>query len=317
MLPLSSMPDLALVEDGEQVSLRGAGFNIDFGKTRGIITSYIVEGRSLIKAGPQENYYRAPTDADLLMGNPPANIHRWRAAGLDRLERRLRAFEVRQINKKIIEVRTHAWLCAAGKNTGIESEIVYRVYGNGEVVLDNKVLVDQQLPFIPRVGLELVLPGEYEQLAWYGRGPHENYIDRKKGAALGRYKSTVADQFTPYVYPSECGGKEDVRWLALTDRDGAGLMVIALDQLHVDALHYTIQDLEEARHLYALKPRQEVILHLDGWHMGVGGDDGWAAQVHQEFLIFPGKYRFALRLKPINPQGDPAALGRTQIEGVF
>jgi beta-galactosidase len=251
------------------------------------------------------------------MGNPPANIHRWRAAGLDRLERRLRAFEVRQINKKIIEVRTHAWLCAAGKNTGIESEIVYRVYGNGEVVLDNKVLVDQQLPFIPRVGLELVLPGEYEQLAWYGRGPHENYIDRKKGAALGRYKSTVADQFTPYVYPSECGGKEDVRWLALTDRDGAGLMVIALDQLHVDALHYTIQDLEEARHLYALKPRQEVILHLDGWHMGVGGDDGWAAQVHQEFLIFPGKYRFALRLKPINPQGDPAALGRTQIEGVF
>jgi beta-galactosidase len=184
-------------------------------------------------------------------------------------------------------------------------------------VLDNKVLVGERLPFVPRIGLELTLPRELDQLTWYGRGPHENYVDRKMGAAVGLYKSTVADQFTPYVYPSECGGKEDVRWLTLTHLDGAGLMVIGLDKLHFDALHYSIRDLAEARHIYALTPRDEVILHLDGWHMGVGGDDGWMAPVHTEFLIFPGRYRNAFRIKPVTAQDDPSTLGRSLIGQEF
>ena len=174
-------------------------------------------------------------------------------------------------------------------------------------------MISPQFPFVPRIGVELVLPGALERLAWYGRGPHENYVDRKCGAALGLYESTVSDQFYPYVYPSECGGKEDVRWIALTDDDGAGLMVIAEDKLHFDALHYTIQDLERAGHPYELTRLDEVVLHLDGWHMGVGGDDGWTSQVHKEFLIQPGEYRYAVRLRPISAQDDVSALGRTVI----
>jgi beta-galactosidase len=134
---------------------------------------------------------------------------------------------------------------------------------------------------------------------------------------VGLYHSSVTDQFTPYVYPSECGGKEDVRWLTLTNQSGAGLMVIGLDKLHVDALHYTIQDLAQAGHPYELTPLDEVILHLDGWHMGVGGDDGWWSQVHEEFRIYPGKYHFGLRLRPISEGDDPSALGRTAIQGVL
>jgi beta-galactosidase len=131
------------------------------------------------------------------------------------------------------------------------------------------------------------------------------------------YKSPVADQYTPYVFPSECGGKEDVRWLALTDAAANGLMVTALDSLHVDALHFSIRDLEQARHTYDLTPRDEVILHLDGWHMGVGGDDGWACQVHKEFLIFPGRYHFGFKLRAIKGETDLASLSRTQIQGTF
>jgi beta-galactosidase len=129
--------------------------------------------------------------------------------------------------------------------------------------------------------------------------------------------STVTEQFTPYVYPSECGGKEDVRWLALTDRGGSGLLIVGQDKLHFDALHYSINDLTQARHLDALHPRDEVILHLDGWHMGVGGDDGWMAQVHKEFLIMPGKYHFAFQLQPLMGQDDPSRLARTKVEGEF
>jgi len=82
-------------------------------------------------------------------------------------------------------------------------------------------------------------------------------------------------------------------------------------------LHFSIRDLEQARHTYDLTARDEVILHLDGWHMGVGGDDGWMCQVHKEFLIFPGKYHYGLRLRAVSAKDDLASLSRTRIEGTF
>jgi beta-galactosidase len=94
-------------------------------------------------------------------------------------------------------------------------------------------------------------------------------------------------------------------------------MVIGLDKIHTDALHYSIQDLAAARHPYELTRLDEVILHLDGWHMGVGGDDGWHSQVHPEFLIQPGKYHFSLCLKPVTGGDNLSSLGRSGIEGNF
>jgi beta-galactosidase len=317
VLRLTEMPKLTMTEDDEQVKIQGEDFLISFDKAAGSLAQFVVRGTALIKTGPRENYYRAPTDIDLLMGNPPANVHKWRAAGLDRLERKLVCFENIQINPHVVQVRVVARLRAEGKAEGIDSEIVYRVFGNGEIALENSVSIAERLPFVPRVGLELVLPGELEHLTWYGRGPHENYVDRKKGAAVGRHQSTVTDQFTAYVYPSECGGKEDVRWLTLTNQSGTGLLVIGLDKLHIDALRYTVEDLAQAGHPYELTALDEVILHLDGRHMGVGGDNGWWSQVHEEFLILPGKYHYGLRLRPIFQGDDPAALGRTAIEGVL
>ena len=233
----------------------------------------------------------------------------------------------------------HSRICAPDQQAGFDSEITYRVFGNGEISISNTVTVDERPPsvppaeleslppellgkdrrkyFVPRVGVELNLPGALENLTWYGRGPHENYVDRKIGAAVGHYQSTATEQFTPYVYPSECGGHEDTRWLALTDQAGNGLMVVGLDNLHFDALHYSIRDLAEAKHIVALQPRDDVILHLDARHMGVGGDDGWWSPVHPEFLVYPGIYRFAYKLKPITKQDDLSDVARIKIEGEF
>ena len=327
-IPLAELAELELVEGSDQVTLLGSGFKVVFNKIEGQLIAWQAGGLELIQAGPVENFYRAPTDFDLLMGNPPASIHKWRAAGLDRLERRVLDFEVfPHVGKKVIEVRVSSFLCAEGKQDGIHSQMVYRVYGNGEIVLSDQVLASERLPYLPRIGLELRLPRQLDQMTWFGRGPHENYVDRKLGAAVGVYHSTVADQLTPYVYPSECGGREDVRWLTLTDRSGCGLLVADLVDhqgssptravgqrgLHVDALHHTTQDLEEARHLYRLKPCDAVILHLDGWHMGVGGDDGWMASVYEEFLLYPGRYFYSLRLRPVTSGDDPAALRRATL----
>jgi beta-galactosidase len=314
-IALSVLPDLSMYVEKDQVKISGDDFLVVFRKDDGVITSYCTHDQELLIDGPRENFYRAPTDFDLLMNNPPAPIHKWRAAGLDRLVRTVISFQAAQINPKMAEVRVLSWLCATGKQDGITSEIVYHVYGNGEIVIENKVSINERMPFLPRIGVELKLPPQLDNLTWYGRGPHENYVDRKHSAAVGYYRSTVADQFTPYVYPGECGGKEDVRWLTLTDQEGAGLLVIGMDALHFDALPYSIQDLAEAKHINALQPRPEIYLHLDGWHMGVGGDDGWSAQVHKEFLIFPGTYRYKFRLKPLSTQDNPSQLARAKIEG--
>jgi beta-galactosidase len=103
-----------------------------------------------------------------------------------------------------------------------------------------------------------------------------------------------------------------VRWLTLSSPGGKGLMVIASDLLHIDALHYSTQDLAAARHPHELTRLDWVILHLDGWHMGLGGDTGWTANVHPEFLIQPGDYCFSFRMRPVNESDDPAVLARTK-----
>ena len=149
------------------------------------------------------------------------------------------SFAAVQVNPKLVEVRVQSRLCATDQPEGFNSEIIYHVFGNGEIAITNTVVIDERPPFVPqegrelfnsgwlgnntwkfyvpRVGVELHLPRALENLTWFGRGPQENYADRKLGAAVGHYQSTVTEQFVPYVYPGECGGKEDARWLALTD----------------------------------------------------------------------------------------------------
>lgn len=310
ILAPTAMDHLELIDDPVLLTIQGSGFIVVFNKDTGLIHSFQAHGHDLLKSGPSENFYRAPTDFDLLMGNPNASIHRWRAAGLDRLVRKQTRFEVTRISPQAIQVRSMAHLAPEDKPHGIDSQVTYRLYGNGEIALEERVSLDDNLPYVPRIGLELILPRELDQLTWFGRGPHENYADRKLGAAVGVYHSTVTEQATPYVYPGECGGKEDVRWLTLTDPAGNGLMVIGMDKFHFDALHFTIQDLENAKHTASLTPRDSVILHLDGRHMGVGGDDGWMASVHNEYLIFPGIYTYSLRLRPVTAEDDPSELGR-------
>jgi beta-galactosidase len=311
VLPIVDVPAVSTSGSADLFLVEGGRCRLAFDRAQGKIVSYQVGDRVMLVSGPVECYYRAPTDIDLLMGNPPANVHKWQAAGLDRLAREVTGFEVTQPEPHLVEVEIRSRVCAPDQTRGIDSRILYQVWSSGQIAIENAVHIDQDMPFVPRVGVELIIAQGFESLAWYGRGPHENYVDRKHGAAVGVYHSTVSEQFTPYVYPSECGGKEDVRWLALRDERGEGLLFVAEDRLHIDALHYTVQDLAAARHPYELTPREEVILHLDGWHMGVGGDNGWTSQVHPEFLIQPGDYRYAFRIVPLGAGDDPSALYRT------
>jgi len=164
-------------------------------------------------------------------------------------------------------------------------------------------------PEIPRFGVRFALAGKYENLQWYGRGPHENYTDRKTSAFIDLYQSTVAEQYFPYIRPQENGCKTDNRWMMLTDDKGNGVLVDGLPEFSFSALHNSIEDFDQGtkqnyRHTYDIQLRDEIFVTLDLKQMGVGGDDSWGARPHQQYLLPAGDYTFSFRLKSIR-QNSP------------
>jgi beta-galactosidase len=200
--------------------------------------------------------------------------------------------------------------------TRFDCHHTYTIYGSGDVLVGAHVVPSGELPPLPRVGLQMSLPGEYNALDWYGRGPHETYADRKLGAQVGVYGGTVDDQYMPYIRPQENGNKIETRWAALSAGDGAGLLVVGMPLLNVSAHHFTAQDLTQARHTYELKRRDEIILNLDYAQDGLGnGSCGAQAGVLPQYLLEPREVRYSLRLRPFSRQeASPAELSKRVIE---
>ncbi len=184
-----------------------------------------------------------------------------------------------------------------------DCDYIYNIHGNGEVVIDTHVLPGNGLPFLPRIGLEMHLPGVYDHFAWYGRGPHETYADRKEGAPVGVYHGTVAEQYVPYIVPQENGNKTDVRWITLTDPAGIGLFASGSDLLEVSVHHFTPEDLEVAQHTHELIPQEEIILHLDFGQSGLGSASCGPGRL-EKYKIQPEEVSFRIRLCPFSTHGS-------------
>jgi beta-galactosidase len=166
-------------------------------------------------------------------------------------------------------------------------------------------------PELPRFGVRFALPGKYENISWFGRGPHENYVDRNISAFIDLHESTVGEQYFPYIRPQENGYKTDIRWMALTDDSGIGLLIDGLPLFSGSALHNSIEDFDQGtkrmnRHTIDISPKNQVFVTIDLKQMGVGGDDSWGALPHPQYLLPAGDYSFKFRLKPyVVGQFDP------------
>jgi len=179
---------------------------------------------------------------------------------------------------------------------------------------------DKNFVYIPVAGMELRVPGTYERMTFFGRGPEENYQDRAHGTLVGRYATTVTDNFVPYVKSSETGNRTGVRWISLTDEAGAGLLAVsAPDPLEVSALHYTAAELDRRVHPYELNALEDTVLRLNAVQIGVGGDNSWSRIVpHEQYLPCAETYRFGFVLAPLEAGDDPMALSvrlRTRAAG--
>lgn len=293
--------ELTPTTTGWQVRAGALAFTVN--RERGLISNLTRNGEVLLLRGPQLNVWRAATDND---GLKLFEFVNWGGArlltdclkvGYDRMEAAGAKVSARVLRSGEAEISIRSrWRCPGVKRF-ITHTHTYRVGPAGDLAVVNDFDLDRRLPEVPRLGVSLVLPPALEQLAWFGLGPWENYTDRKRSALVGRYDSTVTDQYVPYILPQEHGNKCDVRWVELRDGRGAGLRFNAIGRrFEASASHFTAADLYAAKHTTDLTPRPEVHLNLDYGQRGLG-TASCGPDTLPQYRIPAGKYRLAFGIR--------------------
>ncbi|NGN97499.1 beta-galactosidase [Grimontia sp. S25] len=283
------LPDV--IDEPDHWTVKGDHFELDFDKQSGHLVRWLIEGEEQLLDAPKDNFIRPPIDNDIGASeadrpDPNAWLGKWQQSGLFDL-RHENLFNTVDVLSDTVQIRSHHGYFIGGAMV-ISTLWRYEVDLSGTIALTVDVNVAQDMPSLPRVGLELALPLT-NSVAWFGRGPFENYPDRKAGAMVSRYLASIDDMHTPYIFPSENGLRCDVRQLDIDNLRIEGMF-------HFSVSRYSQESLTEAKHQEALVPDDHIYLRIDGYHMGVGGDDSWSPSVHPEFLLDAAHYRYALTL---------------------
>ena len=283
-----------------------------FDKSSGDLKKYQVNGLDLIKSSPHLNFWRAPIDNDYGNGLPERSAA-WKIAS------NKRTFVDLKIEKlgKTITVKTNYKL----NNIKSDYSMVYVVHPNGKIEVSTKFnyggnLKDAEMP---RFGINFNIPSEFEKATWYGRGPHENYIDRMSSAFVGYYESTVENLKFDYSRPQENGYRTENRWLRMVNLDGKGFEIKGNPLFSFGAHFNTIEDMDDgvrknqsgqylgARKRIVKKQRKPIdlvkrdfiSLNIDLKQMGVGGDNSWGARTLNKYILVPADYEFSFIINPL------------------
>ncbi len=305
----------------KKYEVNGENLKIVFDLGAGKLESYNYKGKELLLKGPEPDFWRPPTDNDYGY-NMDRLLGIWKKAGERAVVTKANISQP-ETGKVIVTFNYDIPDTDGKKIAGYASS--FTVYGSGDVVVKNQFSkISEKIPEIPRMGMQMQLPEEFTNLTWLGRGPQENYTDRKSSAEVGLYESSVTDQYTPYIRPQENGYKTDTRWLTLTDDNGTGILVSgdpvicfsALNNVHDDfespgKLSQYRKDASTANtHTIDVKPRDLVNLNVDLGQMGVGGDNSWGARIHPQYRFLGNKYEYSFRIKPIVKEDNIMALAK-------
>ena len=317
-----SLPKLIVTQTDGEADIRGDGFTLVFDLENGRMNAWRLHDRDLIQRGPGANFWRAPTDNDYGNGLPE-RCAIWRRAGA---ERRLVRGEVIRKSDSVVKLDFDFELLRDHERVFALMNAEYTVLGSGELLVENELeLTVEDLPEIPRIGMNMILPGVLDRVRWWGRGPHENYWDRKFSAHVGLYEKSVSELYFPYIRPQENGNRTDVRWVALTDEEGYGLLAVGIPYFSFSAHHNLLGDFESNvntaafnpnprkvnRHTIDVKPRDLVSLNIDYRQMGLGGDNSWGARTHPAYTLTDKSYSYRFLLRAIDSSvKEPFAAAR-------
>jgi len=283
--------------NGARINVTAADLALRFNATTGALEQLALGGRKLLARGPRLTVWRAPTDNDGVRLAPRVGgvLPRWQAWNLAAPRSTVVRVRVGRPTNGIFEIERTLTHRVRGVDAPIRQREKWGVLGNGEMLLTQRIEVPRELDDLPRLGLLLRLREGLEQLNYYGRGPEENYCDRKFGYPLGRYASTVDAEYVPYVTPQEHGNHTDVRWFALDDAT-VGLLFQPDEPAQFSVSHFTADDMYAARHTIDLTRRDEIDVHLDFRNRGVG-TGACGPDTLPQYRVGAGTYEFAWRLR--------------------
>ncbi len=261
-----------------------------FDKATGEMTSFKSNGKEMIAESIEPNYWRAYTDNDV----KEAVDAKWQNANTDTT-----IDDVSIVTKKdVVYVTATRTLtkCSDSKDS-----MTYTIYPTGDIFVKSTLVPSTNMTNLLRVGNRLQLSEGLENMTWYGRGESDSYSDRKAGYDVGIWNSTVSDQFTNFVYPQETGNKTDVRWMALTDDNGDGLLIDATDRdLEMSALHCTQEALQAANHPYQIEKTKNTVVTIDYAQMGLGTASCGQATLSKYLLPTNKTYTYSYHFKTIS-----------------
>jgi beta-galactosidase len=305
----------------KKLEVSGVDMKIIFDLVNGRLISFNYKSKEIFKKGPEPDFWRPPTDNDYgwdmdqLLGV-------WKKAG-ERTTVTKANISQPELGKVVVTFNYDIPDASGKKIAGYAT--TFTIYGSADIVIKNQFSkISDAIPEIPRMGMQMQIAEEFTNLKWLGRGPHENYVDRKTSADVGLYESTVADQYTPYIRPQENGYKTDTRWLTLTNDNGTGVLVsgdpvicfATLNNIHDDfespgKLSQYRKDAKTANtHTIDVKPRDFVNLNIDFGQMGVGGDNSWGARIHKQYRLLDKKYEYSFRVRPVVKEDDILKLAK-------
>lgn len=300
---------LILTESDSVLIIEGTDFKVVFDSKAMLIRQIYTLGKLLLRGCLTPNFWRSPTDPDL--GN---QMYEWAAVWKE-------AWESAKL-VKYSATETAEGISVRAEFTSAAPEanylITYLINGGGEIKLTFDLdPVDMTLPKIPRLGFQVKMDEEYNYLKYYGKGPHDTYLDRQESGKMGIWAFRVSDQKFPYVRPQEFGNKTDVRWVTLLDENGNGLMVSNDWPISTSAWQYAPEALDfvpdprgqesssglvplPSGNAAGLQPSGYITWNIDFMQMGLGGDTSWGRHVHDEYTIPAQKYSYGFSLKLIN-----------------
>jgi beta-galactosidase len=314
-------------EKGGILTLFNDAFKLEINKDEGRIISYQYKGQQLIKnnKGPKPNFWRAPTDNDFGNSMHLKNIE-WKNASENAS---VSSFKVVNAKNTVIDIVYDL----PGVNTTFTT--TYEIYPSGIIKVSNQLNASDYKGDIPRIGMRMQLPKAYNAITYYGRGPWENYNDRKASSFVDLYKSTAKEQYVPYIRPQENGYKTGVRWLSVHNSDNSGLLFVAsknnpdnfsfsalpMPNEDFDATHGLIYDenkkaqeinnrdgspkVNMTKHTIDIKEKDLTQLNIDLGQRGLGGDDSWGAMPQEEYLFKADKpYNYSFFIIPFTDRTD-------------
>ena len=288
---IGTYKQLVVDDNPGEFQIYAQNFELKIEKKSGMISSMSYDGKEIIKNKMKFNFWRALTDND----------EGWKVdQKMSQWKNEANNLKLESINVNTVQENVLNIFCNYSfDSTNTLASINYLINGNGNVEMKVEFAIPETASNIPRIGLQFEIDNDLIHMEWYGRGPHENYVDRKTSAPVGLYASTIDNWVTPYVRPQENGNRSDVRWIKFHDNHEKRIIFSSGSEstLSVSAWPYLQKTLENTNHDFELKNHENLIINIDHSQMGVGGDNSWGLPVMEKYQIKPGIYSYSFTIK--------------------